>query len=205
MTRSWTSDALLLSLVDWGFGLSAIGWAVRIVFVHGSTIVGSTLAALNLAVGVLLLVRRTPARLAGLRDSLLCLGSLVASGVVLKLAPPPEAWPLSASILFAAGGLGALLSLASLGTSFGVLPALRGLVARGPYRWIRHPAYACETLLVVACALADLRAPWPWLAAAVAVALLVLRVRLEERLLRLDPAYLAYETRVPWRLLPGVW
>ena len=194
-----------MRLVDWGFGLSAIGWAIRIVFAHGSTIVGATLAALNLAVGVLLLVRRTPERLGAFSDSLLCLGSLVLSGVVLKLAPPPEAWTLGPSMLFAAGGAGALVSLASLGTSFGVLPALRGLVARGPYRFIRHPAYACETLLVVACALAEPRVPWPWIAALLAVGLLVVRVQLEERLLRLDPAYLSYQTQVPWRLVPGVW
>ncbi len=35
-----------------------------------------------------------------------------------------------------------------LGQSFGVSPADRGLVQRGPYRWLRHPIYAGELIAI---------------------------------------------------------
>src|SRR5215213_2374723 len=40
------------------------------------------------------------------------------------------------------GVLVAFLSLATLGRSFGIVAANRGVKTRGPYRWVRHPAYA---------------------------------------------------------------
>jgi protein-S-isoprenylcysteine O-methyltransferase Ste14 len=203
--QGFARDGVVLRLADWGFGLSAVGWAVRTALSHGASIVGATLAILNLTAGLLLLMRRAPERHAPLRDSFLCLASLFASGVVLKLAPRPESWPLGAALLFAVTGVGAVASLATLGASFGVLPAWRGLVVRGPYRLLRHPAYACELLLVLACGLAAPRDPALWLSCAGAAALLVLRIHIEERLLAQDPEYAAYRARVPWRLLPGAW
>ncbi len=35
-----------------------------------------------------------------------------------------------------------IFAKASLGRSFGLLPANRGVVVRGAYRWVRHPIYA---------------------------------------------------------------
>ena len=40
---------------------------------------------------------------------------------------------------------------------------------------------------------------------AAAVALVVLRIKVEERLLGADPSYVAYAARVRFRLVPGVW
>ncbi|MGH2839645.1 MAG: methyltransferase family protein [Solirubrobacteraceae bacterium] len=37
-----------------------------------------------------------------------------------------------------------LASVLCLGTCFGVLPEVRGLVMRGPYRFVRHPVYVGE-------------------------------------------------------------
>jgi protein-S-isoprenylcysteine O-methyltransferase Ste14 len=87
--------------------------------------------------------------------------------------------------------------------SFGITPAHRGLKTDGPYRLLRHPMYAgylvshLGTLLI---------SPTMWNAGLyfTAALLLVYRVVLEERVLSNDPAYVAYSTRVRYRLIPGV-
>jgi protein-S-isoprenylcysteine O-methyltransferase Ste14 len=98
-----------------------------------------------------------------------------------------------------------LLSIATLGKSFAVLPSRRALVSRGPYRIIRHPAYLGQWILVLGCAPA---AEPPWLGIGLAAGLLpwlAMRLLAEERLLASDPEFDAYFARVPWRLIPGVW
>ena len=103
--------------------------------------------------------------------------------------------------------LGAVLiaaALLSLGRSFGVVAAHRGVRTGGLYRWARHPLYAAELLFLLGFALAN-ASLWNalvWLAAA---GLQVWRAGLEERLLACDPIYLAYRRRCPCRFLPGVW
>jgi protein-S-isoprenylcysteine O-methyltransferase Ste14 len=191
--------------VSAGFGLSALGWAVHgVVSGHTATLPGATVASLNFVVGLLFLARRPPLRTASLRDALLCLASVAASGVVLRLAPPFHEWPAIAAWVFAVAGAAAIATLVTLGTSFAVLPSLRAVVDRGPYRLLRHPAYAAEAVMVGAAALAAPGAA-TIAAYAVALALVVVRIRLEERLLAGEPSYREYESRVRWRLLPGVW
>ena len=80
----------------------------------------------------------------------------------------------------------------------------RGVVSRGPYAVVRHPAYAAKVL------------GW-WLfmlpvasPAAIASVLLwsivyYLRAITEEQHLALEPEYAAYQTTVKRRFIPGVW
>jgi protein-S-isoprenylcysteine O-methyltransferase Ste14 len=79
----------------------------------------------------------------------------------------------------------------------------RGVVNRGPYRWLRHPAYAAKLSI------------W-WIQGVVfgefTVGILLaftaiygLRAWTEERHLSLDSDYHLYKQRVPWRFIPGVW
>jgi protein-S-isoprenylcysteine O-methyltransferase Ste14 len=199
--------------LDWAFGLTALGWGLRpLLRILGGTVpagpVPLTIAGVNLVAGVLFLARRAPTRTASFAESALSLASVLSAAVALKLAPPACDWPAAAGAVFAAAGAGAALSLGWLGASFGVLPAVRGLVERGPYRLVRHPAYACELAMVGACAGAALAAGAPLtalLVMALAVAAVVVRVRIEERLLAADEGYRCYAARVRWRLLPGVW
>jgi protein-S-isoprenylcysteine O-methyltransferase Ste14 len=195
---------LVAGLLDWALGLSALGWAVRGIWEWPWLPAPLAIAALNAVVGVLFLRRVAPGRLASPGASSLCLGSVLVGAVALRLGPPWAAWPPLASALLSLGALGAAGSLATLGTSFGVLPALRPLVTRGPYRWVRHPAYGCELVMLLGGALAAGAVATAVLVPA-AVALTGLRVHLEERLLAESPGYLAYRRRVRWRLLPGVW
>ena len=74
----------------------------------------------------------------------------------------------------------------------------------GPYRFLRHPAYAAELVMVGACCFA---AP-SWMGAllfAVAAAFIMLRIHAEEATLGSEDAYRSYAETSPWRLLPGVW
>jgi len=92
----------------------------------------------------------------------------------------------------------------SLGRSFGLLPANRGIVCTGVYRIIRHPIYVGYLVTHLAFLAAH---PTMWNAAALLSAdmALVLRARLEEHTLARDPAYAAYCHVVRWRLLPGLY
>ncbi len=198
-------DRFFGRVIDWSLGLTALGWAAgALLGDHGLSVAAFTLAALNLTVGVLFIRRRPPERIAGLGDCVVCLGTVLISGVALKLAPPPSEWPAVAQVAFAVAGAGAVLSLASLGSSFAVLPAARGIVVRGPYRIIRHPAYAFELIMVLACSLTG-GTLVSLLPVAAAIPLLVLRIRIEEKLLSRSEEYRRYRQTVRFRLVPGLW
>ena len=97
-----------------------------------------------------------------------------------------------------------LVSVSTLGRCFGVLPDARGMVTRGPYRFVRHPVYLGE-LVVTLGFVVPARS---WLAATAALAVLVVaqlvRIRYEETTLQAEfPEYAAYAQRTR-RLIPGV-
>ena len=101
-------------------------------------------------------------------------------------------------------GLGLLLVLWALGTlgrSFGIAPADRGLVKDGPYRLVRHPMYLGELISLAGAVTGD---PTTWNVVLMLVLLLslLLRIRWEERAVF---NYEAYAGRVRWRLIPGIW
>jgi protein-S-isoprenylcysteine O-methyltransferase Ste14 len=91
----------------------------------------------------------------------------------------------------------------TLGRSFGLVPANRGVVARGPYSFVRHPIYAGYLTTHLAFLIAHPR-PWNLAVLLVADTALVLRALKEERLLATDIEYEAYCRRVGWHLVPGV-
>ncbi|MDR7574303.1 MAG: methyltransferase [Armatimonadota bacterium] len=106
----------------------------------------------------------------------------------------------------AAGGLiFALWALVSLGDAFGIAPAYRGrIVVRGPYRLLRHPAYAGELLSLTAFA-ATHPTPANLVILNAIAAILAARAIWEERILMEDPDYARYAERVRWRMVPFIW
>ena len=97
--------------------------------------------------------------------------------------------------------IGWTASLISLGRSFGIVPADRGLVQHGPYRYLRHPIYAFEELFLLGYLIA---VPTPQSAIIIAIgfSLQVVRIIREERILQ---GYEEYKRKVRWRLVPGIW
>jgi hypothetical protein len=91
----------------------------------------------------------------------------------------------------------------TIGRSFGIAPANRGIVARGPYNVVRHPIYA-GYLLTHAAALVAYPSLWNALIVTAGDVALVLRALAEERVLSADREYQVYCHRVSWRLVPGV-
>ena len=80
----------------------------------------------------------------------------------------------------------------------------RGIVTRGPYRFVRHPAYLCK------CAAWWLEhVPTMTLTKAFFLTLLcgvyALRAWTEERHLGMDPEYREYKKKTPWVLFPGIY
>lgn len=91
----------------------------------------------------------------------------------------------------------------TIGRSFGIAPANRGIVARGPYNVVRHPIYA-GYLLTHAAALVAYPSMWNAFIVTAGDIALVLRALAEERVLSNDQEYQVYCHRVSWHLVPGV-
>jgi protein-S-isoprenylcysteine O-methyltransferase Ste14 len=108
-----------------------------------------------------------------------------------------------AVVISAIGLIIVVLGKLSLGRSFGLTPANRGIVSTGVYRFLRHPIYLGYVLTHMGFAIA-FPADWNLVILIAADSALMMRAVCEEKTLALDPAYRAYMQRVRWRVLPGV-
>lgn len=97
--------------------------------------------------------------------------------------------------------LAILLALASLGKSFGIVPANRKVKTAGAYRLVRHPLYAGELLFVAAFLLGNPGRSNLILGSLIAAGQ-IYRALAEERLLARDPEYRQYMAQVQHRLIP---
>lgn len=91
----------------------------------------------------------------------------------------------------------------SLGRSFGLMPANRGVVSTGLYRLVRHPIYLGYLLSHVGFVAANPTRGNVLILVAADVALLI-RAVCEEKTLVRDEAYRTYQQVVRWRVVPGV-
>lgn len=94
-------------------------------------------------------------------------------------------------------------AVASLGRSFGIVAANRGVRTSGLYRVVRHPIYGTYLLSHIGFLLGNLSVQNALLVA-ITTASQVARVVAEERVLRDDAAYRAYARRVRARFIPFV-
>ena len=168
----------------------------------GST--GLLLLASEALVVVLTMLRRAPATVDRSTHARIL--------TALSMAGPPLVQPGTVAPLFsdaltaAVSACGLLVVIAgklSLGRSFGLMPANRGIVSSGLYRFIRHPIYLGYLITHTAFVAAN---PTGWnllMLAGADLALLARAVR-EERTLAHDDQDPSYQGRVRWRVVPGL-
>ena len=90
-----------------------------------------------------------------------------------------------------------------MGRSFGILPANRGIVSKGPFRSVRHPIYFGWLILSLGYAM-SFASERNILLIAMTLPFMVWRIGQEEVHLSADPEYLQYMKQVRYRLWPGV-
>ena len=120
--------------------------------------------------------------------------------------PMAMGWRAPAFLTVAVSSIGLLIVVAgklSIGRSFGLTPANRGIVSIGMYRIVRHPIYLGYLITHIGFLLAN-PAGWNLFALVSADVALMFRAVREEQTLMQDPAYRAYAERVRWRVVPGV-
>lgn len=79
------------------------------------------------------------------------------------------------------------------------------VVDTGPYANVRHPLYAASIVLFVGMSLA-MGSYWALVPAAVGTLVIIVRVILEDQVLRNElHGYKDYASRVRYRLIPGIW
>jgi len=91
----------------------------------------------------------------------------------------------------------------TLGRSFGLVPANRGVVVAGPYAFVRHPIYSGYLVTHIAFILAHPHL-WNIVLIAISDAALIIRALAEERVLDHDARYKEYCQRVGWHFVPGL-
>jgi protein-S-isoprenylcysteine O-methyltransferase Ste14 len=124
--------------------------------------------------------------------------------VHLRWVPGDTAWPVGGMVFVTLAAFLSIASLLSLGRRFGVFPALRGLITRGPYRFVRHPMYLAYVIADIGYNL------YEWnigtvLFVVVGWTSLLYRIHAEERVLSHDAGWLSYVASVRYRLIPGLW
>lgn len=156
----------------------------------------------HIAIFVLTLLHRPATGRGSSRTDLL----LAWAGTLLPLAMRATTAPVTGVglVLVVLGSLLATAAILSLGRSFGIEPAHRGLQTRRLYRVVRHPIYAAY-LPIVGGFLLSYASWWNGLVAVIWLAVQITRIQREEALLGQDAQYQRYAQQVRWRLLPGVW
>lgn len=149
---------------------------------------------------VLFLVRRGTTDVSGRR--LAWFAAPVGSFAMLLARPAGGGLPNAFCEAVQLGGvLIALLSLFTLGRSFGLVAANRGLKTSGPYRLVRHPTYT-GYLVSYAGYVAENPSIRNLVLLALSTSFQLIRINEEELVLSHDSAYAQYRRRVRFRLIP---
>ena len=165
---------------------------------------GLLLLASEALVVVLTLCRRAPLAVdRSVRARVLTTMSLVGPPLVQPATILPLASEMFTAVFAAIGLLIVIGGKMSLGRSFGLMPANRGIVSTGLYSVVRHPIYLGYLITHVGFVLAH---PTLWNLAVLATSDLALLTRAvcEERTLEHAAEYRDYQQRVRWRVVPGL-
>ncbi len=157
-----------------------------------------------IVMGLLSLVRIPASRVSVSLSSVAATGGALIMPAFIRMGPLHGAPSGVIAIAFEVAGIViSQLARIYMGRSFGLLPANRGIVSRGPFRYVRHPVYVGWMLLSIGFALAY-PSPRNIVCVLMTLPFIAWRIALEERLLCEDPAYREYCARVRFRLIPGL-
>lgn len=182
----------------------ALAWRLGVDFAKTQRVTDLLLLVGEGLVVILTCIRR-PAHIVDRRSSARLVTTL--SMLAPLLVRPSSASPFmseAAATTVAALGLAVVVGgKMSLGTSFGLLPANRGVMVGGLYRFVRHPIYMGYLLTHIPF-LAAHPSSWNLMVIVVGDAALIVRALYEEKTLGTDPQYVRYCQIVKWRLVPGI-
>jgi len=190
------------------FGVTSVELAILFILTPTFTVTDWIYVSQHLIVLGIALTRPSPKA----QDrSLLSSGAVVvaygysyAQVIYLNWIPGDPIWPEGGLVLVTIAAFLSFASLLTLGRRFGVRPALRGLITRGPYRFVRHPMYLAYIIGDIGYNLQETNLGTLLLVMAGWVSLFY-RIRAEERILSQDSGWAKYVALVRYRLVPGIW
>jgi len=198
----YVADLAARALIIVLFSLMAVRFASD--FIATGRLTGLFLLTSEVLVVMLTLVRRSAVIVdRSIRARVLTTVSMMGPLLLVPAAALPLA-PEAVTVALSCAGLCVVIAgKITLGRSFALLPANRGVVSKGVYRIVRHPIYMGYLVTHVAF-LVSSPSLWNIVALIAADAALLARAVCEERTLAQDPEYREYLTRVRWRVAPGV-
>ncbi|HEX4210336.1 MAG TPA: methyltransferase [Candidatus Binataceae bacterium] len=152
---------------------------------------------------ILALIRIPPRSVSITPSTLLATGFSMVVPAMMRPVQPSHGILATAAVVIEL--IGVMLSQASriyLGRRFGLLPANRGVVTHGPFRFVRHPIYAGWLILSIGYVMA-FPAIRNGLIVLATLPFIIWRSVQEETLLAADPDFRCYQARTRWRLIPG--
>ena len=203
-------DILYIPWVDRTIAIIAIiPSAIELVHRYTSRNLSFPRAVLGIQLVILIItmvLRRPPLRVTP--NPWFWLLAFVASyGILAFTSFAPNGTPLVPS--FVSGGLAVLSALImifarlSLGRSIGYVPANRGIITTGAYRFVRHPIYT-GMFIGLAGFLLRSYTPVNLLLGLTVILLFMIKSVVEESFLKDDPEYAAYLRQVRSRWFPGI-
>jgi protein-S-isoprenylcysteine O-methyltransferase Ste14 len=202
LRRPLGADILARAAVGGLFALLSINLLTD--FIQTQRMTGLLLLVSESLVVVLTILRRRASIVDRSPGAAVVTAASLVGPVLLRTAQGPGLLPDVATVVISAVGLIVVIAgKITLGRSFGIVPANRGVVIAGPYGIVRHPIYAGYVLTHVGFACAY---PTAWNVALVVLtdAALMIRALYEERVLAGDRVYQTYCRRVAWHVVPGV-
>jgi protein-S-isoprenylcysteine O-methyltransferase Ste14 len=210
LSNNWSYDRMMRLFGGMWFMLLALCVAIKI----GASLTGpwpSLLSNFCLAsfymLVALLIMTRSPAKAQadGLLPRIAAFVGSYLPWTITFLGKTDQALPnLVSTACVLIGMIMMLVTIRHLGRSFSLVPQARSVVQTGPYRWIKHPLYFAEEIVVLGVVLQCLT-PVTVIVLVLHIGVQVCRILYEEDLLRRNcPEYSSYEAS-RWRLVPHVW
>jgi len=196
------ADLISRAVVVCLFSMMAIRFGVD--FLKTGRVTGLLLVVSEMLVVMLTVMRRSAATVdRSMQARVLTTVSMLGPSL-LKPASVIALLPQVITVGISAVGLALVIAgKVTLGRSFGLMPANRGIVSSGVYRLVRHPIYL-GYLVTHAAYLAAMPSSWNVVALIIADAALLARAVCEEKTLARDPRYRDYQQVVRWRVCPGL-